>query len=86
MEFAGLGDTGRYTPIRVFAGGIMAGVMPDEQELQDRRVAALLSDGTSFRQVAASLGLSLGAVQRSARRARELPASRVAVADPIVEL
>jgi transposase len=64
----------------------MAGVMPDEQELQDRRVAALLSDGTSFRQVAASLGLSLGAVQRSARRARELPASRVAVADPIVEL
>jgi hypothetical protein len=64
----------------------MAGVIPEEQELQDRRVATLLGDGVSFRQVAALLGLSLGAVQRSARRARELPASPAVVADPIVNL
>jgi hypothetical protein len=82
-EFAGFGDTGRYTPIRLFAG-IMAGVTTDDQ---DRRVAALLDDGVSYRQVAALLGMSLGAVQRAARRARGLlPASRAAVADPIVEL
>jgi hypothetical protein len=75
----------QLTPIRGFAA-IMAGVIPDDQQLQDRRVAALLDDGVSYRRVAALLGMSLGEVQRAARRARELLALRVAVADPIVEL
>lgn len=57
--------------------------MGDGQELQDRRVAALLGEGVSFRQVAALLGLPLGVVQRSARQARALTPSRVATADPI---
>jgi hypothetical protein len=84
-EFAGFAGAGRYTSIRLFAG-IMDGVTADGQELQDRRVAALLDEGVSYRQVAAQLGMSLGGVQRAARRARELLASRAAVADPIVEL
>lgn len=54
--------------------------------MQDRRVAAFLHDGVSYRQVAASLGMSLGAVQRAARRARESSASRVVVTDPVLEL
>jgi hypothetical protein len=39
--------------------------MPDDQEVQDRRVAAFLKEGLSYRQVAAMLGMSLGAVQAS---------------------
>lgn len=57
----------------------------DDQELQDRRVAALLGDGVSFRQVAALLGLSLGAVQRAARRARSARSAGSATDDPILE-
>ncbi|MCV7309032.1 helix-turn-helix domain-containing protein [Mycobacterium paraffinicum] len=44
--------------------------MRDGQRLQDRQVAALLDDGVPYRQVAAQLGLSLGAVQRAEKRYR----------------
>ena len=36
--------------------------MPDEQTVQDRPVAAFLDEGLSYRQVAAVLGMPLGAV------------------------
>ncbi len=61
-----------------------------ERDDSDRRVAALLDkEGMSFRGVAALLGMSLGAVQRAATRARKAAVSAELAAvpsDPVLSL